>query len=290
MKDNTTLILSGSGYELLVSPDAEARKTELITAAQAIVTVTSNTEASTAQEQVKALAAMRNLTEKSRTTVKEPVLEVGRVIDATAKNFVAGLKTEEDRLKKLIENHAVKVEQERRAAEAERQRIERERLAEVARAERAAQAAREAQERAEREAREAAARAEIAAATGTAQAGDDGPSEEDLAAAAAIDAAAEAARIEADNKERAAALTQQVSEQVRVIETAPVPKVRFTPDFEVVDVDKLYFEQPGLVELTVRRRETLEYLKGKEAEGIDIVSLGEAIGLKVTMKPVVGTR
>jgi hypothetical protein len=115
MKSDQTLILTGEGYGLEIAPEATTLRDELATAAGAITTVTTNEEADAARAEIKRLADFRNLIEKSRKAVKEPVLAIGKDIDAKASEFGSVITTEEARLKKLVGDHALKVEAERRA-------------------------------------------------------------------------------------------------------------------------------------------------------------------------------
>ncbi len=125
--DTTTeaLILSGSGYEIEIAPDAIERRAELITAATTIAQVTNEDESHQASFHLRKLAALRIEVEKARKAVKEPVLAVGKRIDTAAKEFLAQVDLEEGRLRKLIGAHATeqariradKEAAERRAAE-----------------------------------------------------------------------------------------------------------------------------------------------------------------------------
>jgi len=135
LSEITPLILAGDGYQLTISPEAEARKAALIEKASTITTVTSNDESGRAQFQTRSLAAMRIEVEKSRKLVKEPVNRIGKMIDAAAADFLAEITAEENRIKKLIGNHAEEVLR----IKAEKERIEREAFE-------AARAAREAAE------------------------------------------------------------------------------------------------------------------------------------------------
>lgn len=124
----TTLILAGSGYELTIAPEAEARKAELLADAAGIQCVRDNDESFSAQFQSRKLAALRIEVEKCRKLVKEPVNRIGKLIDQTAANFVEAINAEEKRITKLIGEHAEEVarlrtqkeEEERKAFEAAR--------------------------------------------------------------------------------------------------------------------------------------------------------------------------
>ena len=116
----TPLILAGDGYQLTISPEAEARKAVLIEKASTITTVTSNDESGKAQFQTRSLAAMRIEVEKSRKLVKEPVNRIGKMIDQAAADFLIEITAEEGRIKQLINNHAeevMRIKSEKEAAE-----------------------------------------------------------------------------------------------------------------------------------------------------------------------------
>ena len=118
----TPLILAGDGYQLTISAEAEQRKTELLTKAEAITIVTDNDQSAKAQFQSRSLAAMRIEVEKSRKLVKEPVNRIGKMIDNAAADFLAEIVAEENRIKKLVGDHAnevMRIKAEKEAAERE---------------------------------------------------------------------------------------------------------------------------------------------------------------------------
>lgn len=123
---NTTttdaLILAGDGYQLTIAPEARAKKSELLTKAASVTSVTSIEESSTAQFHMRDLAALRILVEKSRKAVKEPVLMVGKAIDKAAADFIEDVDAEETRIRRLVEAHAQEVERIRRLKEEEERR------------------------------------------------------------------------------------------------------------------------------------------------------------------------
>ena len=135
MIEKAPLILAGKGYELLIAPDAEVRKQQLIESAALVTTVTDNDLSASAQFVSRKLAAMRIEVEKCRKTVKDPVNRIGKLIDKTAADFVADIEAEEKRINRLVGAHAEEVV-----------RIKAEKEAEEARAFAEARAAREAAE------------------------------------------------------------------------------------------------------------------------------------------------
>lgn len=264
------LILTGSGYSLDIAPDALALKADLITSAAAITVVTTNEQADAAREQVKRLASIRNLVEKSRKQVKEPVLRIGKDIDAKAAEFMAELDASEKRLTKLIGDHAT-----------EQLRIQQE-AARKAREEReAAERAEAARVKAEQEAAAAKARAEAEAAKPT-------ESMDDVRARAAAieeqEAKDEAARKAAE--EAAAAKAKQMESFAAPIAQAPAG-VTMVPDFEILDAAAVYAAFPNLCEVTVKRADTLKRIADFK---LRTGTLPEVPGLRVFEKPKVGTR
>lgn len=112
------------------------------------------------------IRAAKNEIEKVRKILKEPVLEFGKTIDATARKICEPLDPEEMRIASLVGDFAAIQEAKRKAEEAarllEQQRIERERVAELARVAREEAIHRANLEAAEREAQRKAAAAKNA--------------------------------------------------------------------------------------------------------------------------------
>jgi len=123
-----TLILSGEGYTLTICQNAEEAKRDLLVASSNVCTVTNNDESADAAYIMRSLAQMRIMVDKGRKDVKEPVLRIGKLIDASAKTFLLEIEEEEARLRKLIGDHAnevariaaIKAEEERKAFERSR--------------------------------------------------------------------------------------------------------------------------------------------------------------------------
>lgn len=284
------LILAGSGYSLEVSPDAEAQKAELLKHAALIVEVKDNTAADAARNQVKRLAAMRNAVEKSRKTVKEPVLKIGKDIDTKAADFMSAIAKEETRLTGLIGAHAAEVERLRMEAIRKQQEEERARLAAEAEARRKA-------EEADRAAAEAAAQAEAARkAAEAAQWADDEDTEAAEKAKAEAERAAAAAKAEqeriaaeaAETKRQADEAAAAAQQQAMIASTAATSGVKMELDFEVEDIAELHRKHPQLVELSPRRADILAMLKmlaPSSPEGVPTLA-----GLKVFKRAKVSTR
>jgi len=121
-EETTALILAGQGYNLTVSPEAEKRKADLLVTSRQVTSVTSNDESGIAQRVSRSLAAMRIEIEKCRKEVKEPVNLIGKLIDKTAKDFVADIDAEEKRITRLVGAHAEEVARIKREKEAAERR------------------------------------------------------------------------------------------------------------------------------------------------------------------------
>lgn len=104
--ETTAMILSGSGYDLQISPEALENKKRVLSEASVVLTVSNNDESADAAFQMRKLAQMRILIDKSRKEVKEPVLRIGKMIDKMAKDFLDEIENEEQRIKGLIGFHA----------------------------------------------------------------------------------------------------------------------------------------------------------------------------------------
>lgn len=270
---NEIMILTGNGYGIEVSESAIQLKQDLLAETKAFTTVGNAEESNQARAFIGRLAKIRIAVEKRRKDVKEPVIELGRKIDAAAKDYAGALADEENRLEGAVSAYARKVEEERRKAERERQEAERERL----RLELIAEAKRKREEE-EKAAQAAAAEAARIAAE---EAQFNAASEEEEAEAEKLKAEAEheAMLLEKRQQEIAAAELerQRAAEEASKLaleaamtakQTAPVEGVKFEIDFEVTNLDELYQADSSLVTLTARRSEILAVLKGQHAHGM----------------------
>lgn len=250
------LILAGDGYQLTIAPEAEARKLALLEKSRNVTVVTSNDESADAQHVTRSLAAMRIEVEKCRKSVVEPVNKIVKTINSTAAEFVEAISAEENRIKKLVGDHATEQARLKRLKEEEE---------------------RKAFEDARR-AREEAARAAEAAEAAKAN-------KQGIAAVLAARKEAEAA--EALRQET---LASRMDASAEVAGTKVAEGVRFAIDFEVIDIDALHQWRRDFVEVTPRRAVILAALKALDEGNADIVAAGEAIGLRVFKKPVVSSR
>lgn len=241
-----------------IQADAYARRAEVIEAAKfcpsAVTDADTQTEVANAVRDIKRLLKE---VEDGRKAVKAPVLDIGRKIDAAAAEFTATLEAEANRLTGLLVGY--ETEQRRIAAEAEAKRQEelkrQQEEAELARKralllETEAREKREAAERAAREATNAEARAKAQEEARKAQ-------------EARQQAAAEKAKQEEAEKLQQAELLRAPAPTV----TRPSGVSASTPwTFEVVDLKALYAARPELVDLVIRRNDTITRIRQGERE------------------------
>lgn len=293
-----TLILKGDGYGLEIAPEAVLLKTTLIRHAGLIVEVNDHAASDAARSQVKKLAEMRNLVEKSRNVIKKPVLAVGKRIDEMAAGFVVEITTQEKRITGLIGKYADEVEQARLAAQREQARIESERLKAEQEAARKRAAEEQAALKAAADAEAARIQAEAAAKAAAAPQDEDEENiEEQIRLAAALDAvnaaaaqvaaqAAAAQQAEQDRANEAARLAHEAAQAAMLANTARTSGVKYEPEYEVTDIHALYRHHADLVELTPKRREILNRIKSLMV-GDELPTIP---GLSITKKAVVSTR
>lgn len=266
-----TLILDGEGYNLIVAPEAEAMKQELIARAQEIQIVNDPAASDAAKARIKELASVRIAVEKCRNSVKKPIIQIGKDIDAKAKEYLAEIQVEEDRLSKKVGDYALAVEEIRRKAlreaeERRRKEAEEARLLEEQRLR--AEREKEAAEKAAREAEWA----------------DD---EETKAKAAEAEAKA---KLESEEAERKAKAAEEQSKAAPIVLPQSVGGTKMQWDFEVVDMDKLAHSRPDFVTITEKRKEILSFLNAVPTSNEELPNNCAGYGLRVFLKPIVSTR
>lgn len=271
MKEQPLVLVGLSGDATIdVTPDFKKRRATALKLAVDVKEVGGPTQQQFAVGVISDLKGLRLAVEATRRMVKEPVLELGRKIDALAKTAVADILIEEERLMKLATSYADKVAEQERAAQAQRDaelkavRDEEERL------EREAEAAAEAKRAAERKAEEAKGRAKAKAQRDA-------------------DAAAEASRASDEAAETARREREGVAEQQSIIPTpekAVGASVRAVWDFEVVNVAAFARDFPALVMIEVRRAETLKAIAALHQEGRATVMTG----LRITSRTKLSVR
>lgn len=235
MSTNALAIVPALSSQVQVIGEFETRKVELLSHAKLIATVADEFDQDLAVESIKGLKGLLTAVETSRTTVKAPVLELGKAIDTAAKKFCAEVDAEVNRLNQAL--RMFQLAERRKAEEAERLRLQ-----ELARIEREKQAAAER----ERKAAEEAARAEAARLKADEDAFADGAEQ---ALAAEQKRKQEAEYKAAVERTRQAELTRQE----QLVRSAPVAapvvakgmSVRDSWVFDVVSLDALVRAHPG---------------------------------------------
>ncbi len=244
----TPLSLSGDGWKIIATPEAEKQKKQLLLHSAKIKVVDSDSSTEVARHSLKNLASFRQVLEKTRKEVKEPVLELGRKIDERAREFGAEVLGEESRVSGLISDYAREMEMRRRQAEEDAKRL----ADEAERKEREAEEARIAAEQLEMQ---------------RFQEMEDGKRK-----------AAEKLRLEALRATQAAEAAERAEEEARkkamaasmAAMAAPVQGTKAQLDYEIEDIARLYSAAPQLVTLTPKRRELLEFINLQRERGLPV--------------------
>ena len=220
---------------LSVTPEFLARREDAIASAALIARVASPEENNRAVEVQKALVGLVREVESARKKLKEPVLDLGRRIDATAKAAVEPITAAELPLRNLISDFA---DSERKRAQAEAARIEAERR----QAEEAALQARLAEEKRVREEAEVRLRAAKDAA-------DKARIEQEA------QAAVERAKAEQERAQRLADERAAMDRQMHAPAVAQGQSVRTEWQLDIVDIWALARAHPACVTITPRLSE-----------------------------------
>jgi len=215
-----------------IDTNAADHRDELVCMASEVVRVDNDAEAIMADTVLSEIAKLKKEVEASRKLVKGPVDKLADAIQETARNFVADVVAQDDRIRPLLAAYRKRQADKAAAEEAERRRkleeIERQRQEEL----------RAAQEEAERKAK-----AEREAANSEAE-----------RQAAEKRAADERERIEAEAKRKAA----EARREVTLSAPAPVKQassLRQVPKFQVVDAQALVAARPDLVNVVPKAAE-----------------------------------
>jgi hypothetical protein len=117
----TALVLTPkSDLSVSLAPDAITTRDDALKVAKEVVAIADDLDLEIAADALRNLKGLAREVETSRQAVKAPVIKLGRQIDDTAAQFVAGISAETVRLERLLSDyHAA---QRRAAAEAERAR------------------------------------------------------------------------------------------------------------------------------------------------------------------------
>jgi len=117
------LTITGLGTpEVTLTPEAVETRDGLLAQAAELTAVEDEIDADSAAAVLRDLTTFTRLIESGRTSVKKPVLDIGRQIDGVAKELVGTIKSESDRLSKLLGTYQA---EQRRQAEAKVQEEQR---------------------------------------------------------------------------------------------------------------------------------------------------------------------
>ena len=274
MNDNSIILLAGiqSPATATSTEAARVKRDQLLSIASGVTRVDSLLSAETAAETLRALKDFTRTIESARKDVKEPVLDLGKRIDALAKELTAQLEAEANRLGGIIGTW--QAEQERIAREArEKAEAEERRLWEEAKAREVAEAKRLADLEAERQ---RVAKAEQDALLAKAErarseAGRQKALEE--AERLKIQREIEEDQRKQDEQRAAAQRNQEVGKQMvaarvegmNVVAAKPAGVATRTDyDFEVTDMALLQKECPYLVTVTENRTMIKTLLKSRK--------------------------
>lgn len=239
---NAVALFRIDGSAIVVDQSAVAVREEALTIAAGIGLVRNPAENEAATDALRRLGAVRKTTEATRKELKEPLLDLGRKIDATAKEFLAEVDAEEARIKRATADYQSEILAQQREAERIR-RAEEERIA--------------AERRREQEAiAEAKAKAEADAKRATSE--------------------AERLRLEAEAKAKAAELERSLANQQQELAAlAPAPvapraagqSAKAVWMHEVTDIWALARMHPGLVKIEPRKAEITEVINAQAMSG-----------------------
>jgi len=233
------------------TPDALQAKEDALTSAAIIGRVTNDQEELMAHQAQKSLEQLTRYCEKSRKMVKDPVLELGRKIDKAAKDYADELTAEAKRISGLTGSYAALKEAKRmaeeQAARLEQERIQRERFAEEQRLARDAAAA---QAKLDAEAAELARKASEA----------NNAEESARLEQQRIELEKAKAQAKAETLQKFDDIAEQASRDVAAVVVAPAPKlqgqvVRHDWEVTVTDVWALSRAHPGCVKIEPRLSE-----------------------------------
>lgn len=240
-----------------LASDAQTRiqaALELAECVSSVATPQQNEFAATAQREVRLLLSE---IETARDALKRPILDLGRAIDAKAKEVRAPLETERDRIGLLCANYLAEEREKERARIQEIERKAREERERIEREQREAEArARAAQEAAERSAREQRER-ELAAARNEQE-----RQEAEARAAKAAEIAAKAAELDRIAAEERAKDAQRIADERAAVDRqiAAAPKatgqtVKEDWEINIVNLWDLARAHPACVKIEARLSE-----------------------------------
>jgi len=106
------ITLSGDGYKISPSPEAEKLKKSLLKEGSSIKAVEDKGDEGLALAVCSNLASFRKQLEATRKAVKQPAIDLGKKIDSIAEAFGRDVETEEKRVRSLLGGYQMKLAQE----------------------------------------------------------------------------------------------------------------------------------------------------------------------------------
>lgn len=272
---NKLIVSSGiSAIAIANSQEALSKREELLYLASHQTTVANAQDATAAGDALKEIKNFTRMIEATRAEVKAPILDLGKKVDALAKELTQQLDAEASRIGTTLAAYQTEqnriAEELRQQAWREEQRIkreaeEKERAAQIEAmriADEAAAAARKVQE--ELAAKAARARTEAGKQKALEEA------ETARIAAEQAEQARQAAEAEAAQRREQIAVQSVIDTRVAVAAVAPVKQsgvsTRRNPKFKVVDIAKLYEACPFMVKLEPNNAVILAAIKNLSAD------------------------
>lgn len=219
--------------QILTDNDFVASRAACLEMASSVIGVTDEFTQGIAVDVSRDITKLRNEIELGRKSIKSPVLELGRKIDAKAEELESPLRLEQSRINKLVANYQA-------AETAKREAAERARQAEIRRIEAEQRAAAEAERKAKQDAEEAFTKADQKAAEQAAKAEQD--------------------RLSKLQAEAAKARTEIVSAPVKAAGLV----IKKVTKFEVLNLDQVLKHRPDLCKFEISTSAVNEALRRGE--------------------------
>ena len=252
------MVLDRTNFELSVPSDGARRILWTLQLSALIGVVKDQTSQEMAVSALREVKGVLREIEDRRTELKSPVWELGKQIDAKAKQISSDLSGESARLTQLIDAFQREQREQREAVERERQaelqRIESERLEKISEANRILQ------QQADERAAELRAIEQASLKASEIERADLERKRQIIERERRVQEFEAATNLEAEAKARAASQAYLDSMRAPVPVVAEGMKVKPSYDFEVVNMHDFYRAHPGNVKMEVRRTETLDLI------------------------------
>lgn len=249
-KQTTSLGLISTVGDLPIisfSPEAAALKAEALKESKSIIIVSDDASYALARLKRDGVKGLLKTLEEARKKFKQPVLDLGRDIDAKAKAYADELEAEERRVAKLMADHEMEEHRKREAARLEAERKQRE----EAEAKRKADMLAWEQQEAERLEREKA----------VAMANKEKVSMKDRLEQERLQEEADAAKAEAERQQRLLEEKQAAASAALAVVTVKPKGANMVINYEVTDAKLAYQHRPDLFKLVESRVDILYNLK-----------------------------